>query len=363
MNKPRKSITQEELNEIIERHQHYLKRDVPDWEDCRAFFPSDVNYEDMNFSYADLTEVVFNHTWLVGADFSHARLCGCKMNNVYADGTNFRSADMQSATIDQGQFYLADFREADLSRACLENFDQNVRGSHHCCFDQANLSLARLGGNFSEASFRRANLTEANIDHADFTLCDFQNAALAHSVFEKTTVHGTYFRNTDLSFCTFQGCRIRNASFKSADLHNTLFVDTSMNNIDFTKANLTKAELGECRWLNDCDFSLADLTDADFCKGDLEDDLFLDCDFSDAKTDGMKLDLERFCKPIGLPEGFGKTDIDTEEPTSNGTVPKEPFLGVDLRSTPSNGVNLWFTPGNECKTFVPSRDEEDLERG
>ena len=55
-----RTITQEELNKIVERHQHWIKEDCEDWEDMRA-----------DLSGADLPRADLSRADLSGVDLSN----------------------------------------------------------------------------------------------------------------------------------------------------------------------------------------------------------------------------------------------------------------------------------------------------
>ena len=120
-------MTQNELNTIIERHQHYLNEDIDGWESMRADL-SDKNLSGLNLRNANLIE----------ADLSNASL---REANLY--GANLRDADLNNA----------DLRDADLNNACLRY--ANLRKA---CLRYANLRKADL---------RKADLSEADIYEAD----------------------------------------------------------------------------------------------------------------------------------------------------------------------------------------------------
>ena len=82
-------MTQEELDKIIEQHQHWLKKDCEGWEDMRA-------------------------------DLSGANLRGADLSEAYLYGANLRGADLSEADL-----YGANLRGADLSEADLS-------GVHRC---------------------------------------------------------------------------------------------------------------------------------------------------------------------------------------------------------------------------------------
>ena len=94
-------MTQEELDKIIERHQHWLKEDCEGFEDMRA----DLSGADLRG--ADLSRADLSWADLSGADLSGADLRGADLRDADLYGANLLGADLRGA----------DLRGADLSDA------------------------------------------------------------------------------------------------------------------------------------------------------------------------------------------------------------------------------------------------------
>ena len=110
--------TNDEIKDILERHQHWLNEDVDDWENMRAI--------------------------LRGADLRGA--------NLY--GADLRDANLYDANLRDANLYDANLRDANLRGANL--YGANLRG--------ANLYGANLyGANLYGANLRGANLYDANL--------------------------------------------------------------------------------------------------------------------------------------------------------------------------------------------------------
>ena len=131
-------LTQKEINKIIENHQHWLKKDVDNWESMKA------NFSNQDLSYADLSDANLH-----GADFSYANLCGANLS-----GANLRYVDLS----------YADLSYADLSNAnlCVANLHNANLSYANLCF--ANLCFANLNyANLSDADLRSANFSDADL--------------------------------------------------------------------------------------------------------------------------------------------------------------------------------------------------------
>jgi hypothetical protein len=117
-------MTQEELDKIVEQHQHWLKEDCEGWEDMRAN--------------------------LKGAKLYCANLKGA---NLYC--ANLECANLECANLECANLYCANLKGANLEGANLE------------C---ANLECANLEG----AKLKGANLEGANLEGAKLKGDDFR---------------------------------------------------------------------------------------------------------------------------------------------------------------------------------------------
>ena len=75
-------MTQEELDKIVEQHQHWLKEDCEGWEDMKA-----------DLSRADLRRADLRRANLSGADLSGANLSGADLSGADLSGANLSGAD------------------------------------------------------------------------------------------------------------------------------------------------------------------------------------------------------------------------------------------------------------------------------
>lgn len=136
-------MTEEEVKEKIEAHQHYLKKDVEGWENMRA-----------DFSEANLEGMV---------------LCEVNLSDANFKGANLRNAQLVSTSLREANFAYANLENADLSRSDLRKADLT-----EARLDNANLTLAEFG----QACLKDAILVDANLCSADFTETIFSNTRL-----------------------------------------------------------------------------------------------------------------------------------------------------------------------------------------
>ena len=127
-----KTISAEELKQILENHKHWLNEDCEGWQNMRA----------------DL-----HNANLYNADLYNADLCDANLS--YA---NLHNANLSYANLSNADLHNANLRNANLSNANLSNAD----------LYNANLSNANLyNANLSYANLRYADLCDANLSYAD----------------------------------------------------------------------------------------------------------------------------------------------------------------------------------------------------
>ena len=178
-------MTQEQLNEIIESHQHYLKKDIDGWENMRA----DLSHQDLrglNLSRKDLQYAIF-----CNANLRRANLFEADLRNA-----DLRRANMYRAFCCYANMYGADLRNADLREANLRGADLRRANIYGADLRNANLS----GSNLSGANLCRANLKEANLGNAKLCGTDFNRAKLLGTDFRGADLRGAKLQNVDMDY-------------------------------------------------------------------------------------------------------------------------------------------------------------------
>ena len=88
-----RQLTQEELDRIIEHHQHWLKEDCEGWEDMRA------NLFGAALFGAALSGANLSRADLFGANLSRADLSGAALSRANLSGANLSGADLSGANL------------------------------------------------------------------------------------------------------------------------------------------------------------------------------------------------------------------------------------------------------------------------
>ena len=113
-------MTQNELNKIIENHQHYLNKDIDGWKSMRADLSyknlSGLDLKESNLREANLNNVNLRKANLRNADLRDANLC-----RAFCCYANMRKADLRNADFREANLFVAVLREANLFGANLKN--------------------------------------------------------------------------------------------------------------------------------------------------------------------------------------------------------------------------------------------------
>ena len=157
-------MTQEELDKIIERHQHWIKEDCEGWENMKANL-SGADLRGANLYESNLRSANLSRTDLSGANLSGANLYGADLR-----GANLYEANLSGAKLSWANLSGADLYEANLSGAKLRGanlYEANLRGAD---LYEPNLSGADLSGaNLYGADLRGADLSGANLYEANLS--------------------------------------------------------------------------------------------------------------------------------------------------------------------------------------------------
>jgi uncharacterized protein YjbI with pentapeptide repeats len=129
-------------------------------------------------------------------------------------------------------------------------------------FDGIDYTIKQLPtGDYENCSFTNCNFSETNLSKITFIDCVFDNCNLSAA-----NINGTSFQETSFTNCkmmglrfedcnqflltvTFINCTLNFSTFYKVKLKNTRFSNCSMQEVDFTEADLTAADLDNCNLL------------------------------------------------------------------------------------------------------------------
>jgi len=136
-------MTQEELDKIIEVHQHWINRDCKDWKQMRADL-SGQNLTKLNLSQKKLSGAILNNAILCYADLSGADLWGAQMKGV----------DLFHANLELSDCYESDFSKAHFHNTILTGAHLDQANFNKAVFVNTKLDANLYWSNFAGAEFR-----------------------------------------------------------------------------------------------------------------------------------------------------------------------------------------------------------------
>lgn len=142
-------MTKEELNIIIENHQHWLNRDCEGWERMRA------NLGGVNLMNAKLINVDLRY-----ANLENANLTCANLNHANLSKANLTNVDLRGASLIETNLVEANLEKAELGCACLTGADLREANLAYANLQYANLARAYLLG---------TNLKDTVVDLANFS--------------------------------------------------------------------------------------------------------------------------------------------------------------------------------------------------
>lgn len=117
-----KKYTQKELNLILEKHQHWLRRDCDGWETMKADL-SNTDLSDAYLRWADLRHIDLTGSNLEFADLKCAHLEYARLNNANFRGASLEGADLRYAHLEYAVLSCAILVDANLTGANLYGAD------------------------------------------------------------------------------------------------------------------------------------------------------------------------------------------------------------------------------------------------
>ena len=160
-------MTQEQLNKIIERHQHYLNKDINGWENMKA----DLSYKNLNG--LDLKESNLGEANLIHADLREANLSNADLKYANLINANLAYADLRNA----------DLKEANLRKVNLNNVNLREANLYRAFCYYTNL----CGVDLRNADLREANLFRANLKDANLFGVNLKNANIINAEISENT--------------------------------------------------------------------------------------------------------------------------------------------------------------------------------
>jgi uncharacterized protein YjbI with pentapeptide repeats len=168
-----------------------------------------AKFANADFSRADLSGAVLNHSQGEGANFTSARLKGAQ-----GQSAQWGRADFTEANLKQGDYTKASFRDATLTAARCANADFSG-----ACLDGVSASEANFqGAAMKGASLVGANLSSANLSGVDLTGADLRHANLEKANLTDADLTGANLMGADLVNAALDGAVLEGANLEGADM-------------------------------------------------------------------------------------------------------------------------------------------------
>lgn len=182
-------MNQKEVDEILEKHRHYLAKDCEGWENMKA-----------DFTNADIFNVIFEDVDLSKVSFREANL-----NFVNFNYCTLQSADFSNANLRNISFYLTD----DLSRSSF------VR-AFLCDCDFARCDMSRCymtKAIIINTSFVHANLTNVNLGESTIRNCSLVCANFAGANVDRVLMDNVLTAKTNFGFASHRSFTLSNVGY------------------------------------------------------------------------------------------------------------------------------------------------------
>ena len=160
------------LEEILERHKHWLNRDCENWESMQA------DLHGVDISYANMRGVDMSYANMRGVNMSYANMRGANMHGADMSYANMRGANMRGADMSGANMHGADMCGVNMSYA-------NMHGADMC------------GVNMSYANMSYANICSVDMRYANMRSVDMRNANMIGVDMIGANMEGADMRSAD----------------------------------------------------------------------------------------------------------------------------------------------------------------------
>ena len=207
-----KNISQEELNEILEKHEMWLKRKKGgecanlNNVDLRDVDLLGINLRCADLSYANLTSADLSYANLSEADLSYVSLNDANLWNTNLSYTDLSNTDLSNADLSE-----SDLNNADLSYANLIGVNLSYTNLSYANLKGADLRNAKLNNsNLYNANLRYANLNniETNMNTIGYNLvCPEEGSFIGYKIARGCIVKLLILEDSKRSSATSSKCR------------------------------------------------------------------------------------------------------------------------------------------------------------
>jgi uncharacterized protein YjbI with pentapeptide repeats len=210
---------------------------VPSDDDLKspAFTAAEMQRADIEAMIARRQKLKLTGKKLNGLDLSGLDFTGADFRGAHLNKTKFAGARLKGVTFDHAIAMEADFTGADLTQSSLYSVLMQKT-----LFDAADLSYARIAGDFSDARLRKTLVVGADL--------------AAERAPKPADIDHAIFRKADLRGADFESAIMTRADLGFAQCAGTNFMDADLSKADAVKADFRGAIFGNTTVV-DCDVS------------------------------------------------------------------------------------------------------------
>ena len=157
-------IDQEAWDLLVEKHQHYLKRDCADWGKCRMYLQGAIIHN-VKSENVDLRDVFIHKSCILSSTFIKVDFRGSSMvNNEYIDshiiGSVFKASCMRLSCIKNTTLKGSDFSNVNMNDSYLANVEVN-----NTRFDHAFVNNSKI----YDVNFSYASIIGTKFENSEFS--------------------------------------------------------------------------------------------------------------------------------------------------------------------------------------------------
>ena len=276
-----------------------------------------------------ITDFEFDNLKLDGINFNNCMLSQGKIQNTELNEATFNASNMNQVTFSDSSLNKASFEAAHLKRTIFEN----------ACLKSAFFEYAALDSRDTEIPvFNKTEMSNVNMQHANFHKVKFRSCRLINSSFAQATVRSgrLSFEDSDLQNINLQelggSMNVCDSNMVYACLYGIKLHTSGIYRSVFKNVHLVDANCETVKWdgvlvehsiVSNTDFSGAHLQNTHF----IGNTRLSDIKFSDTKLQSCKIEHNKYCdfKPgfileSSSPEGVYVTNKGVYTPKGQGAL-------------------------------------------
>jgi len=223
-------ITQEELDEIIAKHE--------------AYKTGRANGARAILQHYDLTHLTFNKADMSNADFTGSVMVEAGLDHCNLDYAVFYACDLRKANFTNASLIRADLRGACLRGAVMAGanlMEADLREGSYAKYDpDKGLTFTSDSEAWQEGTggvdLRGANLGSVKLSGAIAINSNFEDANLSKSTIIRGNLSGANLAGANLAGADLSQCELKNVNLRGANLSGTLMDFSNLENVDLSGA-------------------------------------------------------------------------------------------------------------------------------